>query len=153
VGCSAKEVVVSDDRITSVFPPGGSGLTPGERREGITSSTPPASEPLDRQGEEKARSAFVAWEKLRVAFNAVLAAVVLLSAGSALSEETFWVFLLQGTLLANLCFCLGPVAEGYLTLAGSGRQSARWVVFSLGVMAGCLLAFLAVFSWQMRGFD
>ena len=143
---------MSDDRITRVFQPRGSGLTPTERREGITSA-PPVSEPLAPPVEETAQSAFLGWEKLRVAFNGVLVVVVLLSAGSALSEEAFWLFVVQGALLANLCFCLGPVVEGYLTLAGSGRQPARWIVFSLGVMAGCLLAYLAVFSWQMRGFD
>jgi hypothetical protein len=149
--CLAKEVIVSDDRITGDRQPC-FGLTPAERRQGIM-STPPASEPIAPLTEETARSVFLAWEKLRIAFNAILAAVVLLSAGSAISEGAFWRFLVWGALGANLCFCLGPVVEGYLSLLGSNRQAARWVVFSLGVMAGCFLTFGAVFSWQMQGFD
>lgn len=103
--------------------------------------------------EETARSVFLAWEKLRVAFNAVLVVIVLLSAGSALAESRFWLLLAQGALSANLCFCLGPVAEGYLTLLGLNRQNARSMVFSFGLVVGCLLAFLAVFAWNMRSID
>lgn len=141
---------MSDDRITGDCQPC-FGLTPVERRKGIM-STPSASEPLVPLTEETARSVFLAWEKLRIAFNAILAAVALLSAGSSISEGAFWLFLVRGALEANLCFCLGPVVEGYLRLLGSNRQAARWVVFSLGVTAGCLLTFGAAFSWQMHGF-
>jgi hypothetical protein len=143
---------VTDDRIAGIPQPYGSRMTPAERREDIISTPPPWKGRIPLT-EETPRSVFLAWEKLRLVFNAALAIVVLLSAGSALSEGAFWRFLVGGVLGANVCFCLGPVVEGYLSLLGSDRQAARWVVFSLGMMAGCLLAFLAVFSWHMRGID
>src|SRR5262245_13974135 len=114
---------------------------------------PPVSMPLVLPGEESAHSVFLAWEKLRVVFNAALVFVVLLSAGSALLDGKFWHFLAEGALIANLCFCLGPVAEGYLIFFGVNRQAVRWIVFALGALLGCLLAFAAVFAWRMQGFD
>ncbi len=148
---SAKGSIVSDDRITAGRQPC-FGLTPAEPRTAILSGLP-APEPLAPLTEETARSVFLAWEKLRVAFNAVLVVVVLLSAGSALRDRAFWLFLVGAALQANLCFCLGPVVEGYLSLLGSNRLIARGIVFSLGVMAGSLVTFAAVLSWPFKGLD
>jgi hypothetical protein len=40
--------------------------------------------------------------------------------------------LLFDALMANLGFCAGPVAEGYLCLLGFPRKPTRWLVFGIG---------------------
>lgn len=101
---------------------------------------------------DSARSVFLAWERLRLLFNAALAAVVFAFARADLTERDFLVNLARAFIGANLCFCLGPVVEGYLALLGFDRRVARWMVFIPGLLIGCMLAFATLFSWNMRGF-
>ena len=94
------------------------------------------------QDDPGAMAVFVAWEKLRLVYNMILAAESMLLMGLG---TLFWLpILLQGALLANVCFCAGPVAEGYLCLLGANRTAARWTVFILGILASVVLVWAAI---------
>jgi len=72
---------------------------------------------------------FFAWEKLRILYNGLLIVAVLIRFEFILEVIPFFV---EPAIYANLCFCAGPVAEGYLCWFGLPRQPCRWVVFWIG---------------------
>ena len=77
-------------------------------------------------------SVFFEWERLRVIYNAALVAVVVFitwSNGLLLIIP----LAIVPAILANLCFCAGPVAECYLCWLGVPRGPARWFVFGVGL--------------------
>jgi hypothetical protein len=78
-----------------------------------------------------AMEVFIAWEKLRLLYNAILAGLVVwyLTPFAALHVGPVLLF---DALMANLGFCAGPVAEGYLCLLGFPRKPTRWVIFGIG---------------------
>jgi hypothetical protein len=88
---------------------------------------------------ESARRVFLAWEKLRLLYNFVLTVRTLLLGASRLGDRRFWVTLLAGAAVANLCFCTGPCFEGYLNLLGLRRRETRGLLFALGLMLAMLL--------------
>jgi hypothetical protein len=111
---------------------------------------------IDRGNEESARAVFLAWEKLRLAYNAILVGVVLAVFGclfgwSVLAQEEVWEYLVAGAFLANVCFCVGPWAEGWLAVAGARRKDVRSALFVLGTLLACGLCCLALYSWHTRG--
>src|SRR5262249_59017853 len=75
-----------------------------------------------------AMSVFLAWEGLRVVYNLVLIAVVVALLGPTGILQRL-PYVLEGALVANVCFCAGPVAEGYLCLFGVSRPAARTLIF------------------------
>jgi hypothetical protein len=101
---------------------------------------------------DSAKEVFLAWEKLRLIYNCLLA-VVSLSAGYAWLGVRdiidFLTFLFEGAIGANLCFCLGPVIEGYLSLMGVNRRKVRLLLFVLGTLIACMFAAAALASWLM----
>ena len=103
--------------------------------------------------DESARAVFLAWERLRLVYNAVLVMIVIVFSAAELPNREFLRFLARAAVGANLCLCLGPVVEGYAALLGADRRIARWVVFVPGLLLACLLTFVSVFFWQMRGID
>lgn len=92
------------------------------------------------------KDVFLAWEKLRLIFNALLGVAALFLMFN--SEFTFhlFAFLLLAALvfLANLCFCTCPVAELFLCWLGLPRQPSRWFVFCVGGILSVFLAMLAL---------
>jgi hypothetical protein len=102
---------------------------------------------------DTARAVFLAWERLRLVYNATLVLIVLYIAGHNLGNFEFRVFVLEAAVAANLCFCAGPVAEGYLSLLGANRRVVRWLLFIPGTLLGCLLTVAALFWWMLRKFD
>jgi len=108
------------------------------------------TEPGLPSADDSARAVFLAWERLRLVYNAALGAVVLACAAGDLSDREFRSFLLRDAVAANLCFCFGPVAEGYLALVGVGRRAARYLVFVPGLLLGCFFALVAL---TFRNFD
>jgi hypothetical protein len=102
---------------------------------------------------ESARSVFLAWERLRCGYNVVLVFAVLASAGSSLTVFEFWEQVFLGAFAANICFCLGPVVEGYLSLIGAPRRIARWLIFVPGTLFSCLVTVVFVVTWQIPPFD
>lgn len=101
-----------------------------------------------RSDEPSAQQVFLAWEKLRLLYNGLLAGIVLISGYRNLQDWTFWVFVVEGAVGANLCYCAGPVLEGYLALISIPRQKARVALFVLGCCAASGLTYLATAAWQ-----
>lgn len=103
--------------------------------------------------EESATAVFVSWERLRLLYNVVLASLVLGLANHSLANGEFLRFLVLAGLGANVCFCAGPVAEGYLALLGAHRPTCRWVVFLFGLFLASLLTVVTLFAWHAKVFD
>jgi hypothetical protein len=92
---------------------------------------------------------FLAWEQLRLVYNGVLAAptfLVLLWLNDWFDPHLWW-HVGGGAILANLCFCAGPVAEGYLSWAGFGGRWTRWVLFVLGTLFALALTAAEMLRW------
>lgn len=92
-----------------------------------------------RKRDWAAAEVFIAWERLRVYYNMALIVIVVVKhfRGDAMDV----LFLSTCALMANLCFCIGPVIEGYLACIGLRRTPARWVVFVGGTMFAMWIAF------------
>jgi hypothetical protein len=105
------------------------------RRSALTWEEPPAMD------------VFVAWEKLRLVYNLILMAVVLALAnplGLLIGLPLLLPFLLEGALSANICFCAGPVVEGYLCLLGVKRHLSRGIAFVTGTLVAIGLTWYAL---------
>jgi hypothetical protein len=89
-----------------------------------------------------AQAVFFAWEKLRLAYNLLLAVVTvaLATAHRIVDRPDFWFYGFQGAFAANVGFCVGPVAEGYLCWLGLDRLVARTGLFVLGTLFAVALA-------------
>jgi hypothetical protein len=111
-------------------------------------AAPAIDEPLplakDKPGEPTAREVFLAWEKLRLIYNAILAGLSLFLGLPRLGDPDFWFILFEGALIANVCFCLGPVLEGYAALVGVLRRGVRMLLFVLGTSLAALLTVFAI---------
>lgn len=83
---------------------------------------------------------FWRWEKYRLAYNAILLAETLLALTTrrALTNWRFLDALAGLAIIANVCFCAGPVLHGYLWRLG---LRGRWVGLAI-LIAGTLLAML-----------
>lgn len=85
------------------------------------------------------------WEKLRLLYNAVLIpwtillTAVLPGGGTAGPAEV-----LVGGVIANVCFCLGPVVETYLVGIGANARTARGWLFALGTGFTAVAALLSL---------
>ncbi|MCI0642428.1 MAG: hypothetical protein L0Y72_31045 [Gemmataceae bacterium] len=95
-----------------------------------------------------ARNVFAVWELLRLGYNAILIVTVVALLGLMTSIRMLPA-LLEGALIANVCFCVGPVAEGYLVLLGVHRRIARALLFTAGsLLSVCLaIAYLSFPAW------
>lgn len=96
------------------------------------------------QAADAALTPFLAWERLRIWFNTILVLVVVFS---VLPHRELWFsyrlnyYCIEGAILANICFCVGLVAESYLRVVGWWHDSLRWVLFCLGtLLAGAGIA-------------
>jgi len=85
-----------------------------------------------------AMSVFFAWEKLRIVYNLLLIALVVIELGIEGTLITL-PLLFGGAVAANICFCVGPVAEGYLCCIGVERIRARLALFALGMILSLAL--------------
>ena len=95
-----------------------------------------------------ARATFLAWEKLRLIYVAVLAVVVLLmgllEGPSQFASFRFWATVAAGAFVANLCFFAAPIIETYVTWLGFHTKWLRIVMFVLGTLFACLLAIATI---------
>lgn len=105
-----------------------------------------------KAGTESARSVFLAWEALRLVYNGLLAIIVLACAASSLSNWDFWELLATGVFGANVCFCVGPILEGYVALLGAPRRVVRWLIFVPGMLFACAATLGLLYVWNMGGF-
>jgi hypothetical protein len=114
---------------------------------------PPAnsSEPLVDQ-KPALRELVLAWEKLRILYNALLilpGLLVLISMVTDLHTPVIQA-VISGAVVAvgaNCCFFLGPAAELYLR--GLFRQGqplgrGRWLIFGIGTMLSLMLFVLSL---------
>lgn len=86
---------------------------------------------------------FIRWEKLRLAFNGLLLAAVIVVWGPAFIVA-FARLLVFPAIQANLFFCAGPIAEGYLCLFHVPREFARWLVFVAGCLIGVVVTYISL---------
>jgi hypothetical protein len=100
---------------------------------------------------------FVAWELLRLAYNAALLMVVVLVGRMIVSRDdfadpAFWRYVAKCAIGANLCYCLGPIAEGYLAALGVRRPVVRLLLFSVGLIVSVVLAVALLSLRDLAGF-
>ncbi len=92
----------------------------------------------------------VTWEKLRFVYNAIgliPTVFIVLAARPAVFEIAICAF------WANLCFCAGPVIDGYLTWFGFRSRVVTVILFVLGTSVMLLLAFGYLVSRTWRWMD
>ena len=78
-----------------------------------------------------ARRTFLAWEKLRLVYIAVLGLVtVLLVAPAGFLNGRLLVLVLEGAVVANVAYFAGPTIETYVRWLGYDRAWPRWVFTS-----------------------
>ena len=121
-----------------------SAINPYQSPTAVQSSTLPGK-PIDATAKE----VFLAWEKLRLPYNIVLLLLTvggfgLLGTGTIGPKELLG-NLIGGAVIANVCFCAGPCAEGYLVWIGANRPITRMIVFAVGLALASLLALAEVF--------
>ncbi|HEY9844354.1 MAG: hypothetical protein ACAI44_14735 [Candidatus Sericytochromatia bacterium] len=106
------------------------------------------AEEAEPKTDETAQAVFWAWERLRLFYNLILVAEVglfaCLNLGLLQQWQIFFPTLVFGALGANLCFCIGPVSEGYWILLGADRKSSRAWIFMLGTLIAMLLTLLVL---------
>lgn len=79
----------------------------------------------------------VTWEMLRMVYNLVglvPTVLVVLVTQPPIIEVAFCAF------LANLCYCLGPLIDGYVTWFGFRHRAVTVILFVLGTMSMLVLA-------------
>ena len=94
-----------------------------------------------------AKRTFLAWEKLRLIYIAVLGvetiAIGLIAHPLMLSPE-YWGSVVMGAVFANACFFIGPIIETYVTWLGYPSKALRIVMFIAGTMFSCVLVIVAL---------
>jgi hypothetical protein len=112
--------------------------------------------PLVFEDTASAREVFLAWERWRIVYNAALVfgtvIGILLVPEDLLADRMYLRHLIRVAVLANVLYCVGPVAEGYFAWMGGPRRPIRAIVFTLGTLLATLFAFLDATIWSMRGF-
>lgn len=100
---------------------------------------------------------FVTWEKLRLVYNLILLCVTVLTCGFcvmclpvSIDEGDLIGRVIVGALLANLCFCLGPLIDGYLSWFGWRSTFSTSVLFLFGTLLSIVLAALSIISPMMH---
>lgn len=93
-----------------------------------------------------AKTTFLAWERLRIPFVAVLAALTLLLAGRNIFQPQTLFIVAVGAVFANLCFFAGPIVETYVRWLGYDRIWVRWFLFVGGTALTAMLAIATLVS-------
>jgi len=100
----------------------------------------------------QARRIFLAWEKLRIGYIAVLVvetlALCLLDNTGLVGSLDFWKIVVEGAIVANVAYFAGPLLETYVTWLGFRGERIRLPLFFAGTFFACLLALVAVFAIQ-----
>lgn len=91
------------------------------------------------------------WERLRLSYNAFLTSVVLLLTVFVfpvhLADFGYWIAVLIGAFIANLCFFTGPAIEGYGTHFRCWHGAFTIILFLAGLALATLLAIACVVSY------
>ena len=91
----------------------------------------------------------VAWERLRLIYNIVMGVFVAAVVGfsQALIARDYRQVLAEiaaGGVAANLCFCAGPIVDGYLTWFGIRNRWVTIILFIAGTILTMLLALVVI---------
>ena len=97
--------------------------------------------------EDSARAVFLAWEGLRLVYNGVLTFLtVTLAFAFGVFDADLLASAFIGAVIANVCFCAGSCAEGYLALFNIDRRIARGLVFLAGLSLTSLAALVVTYA-------
>ena len=89
-----------------------------------------------------AKRTFLAWEKLRVVYIAILGIETIafgLIVYPLIIELEFWGGVVVGAILANICFFAGPITETYVAWLGYPTRALRIVMFLTGTAFSSIL--------------
>lgn len=112
------------------------------------------SEVPGRSLQALARATFLAWEKLRIAYNAVLVVVTLLALAATQQVDLWGLGVpLRGAIVANLLYFAGPAMETYVRWLGYDRTWPRWLLFLGGTALASLLAVSAIMAGRLQDLD
>ena len=100
-----------------------------------------------------AKSVFIAWEKLRIAYVMLLGAFTMMLSipgviynGSHLLTLRGLIMIAEGAIVANVCYFAGPIIETYVHWLGYHRKWVRWFLFVGGTILTVVLAFFSLAS-------
>jgi hypothetical protein len=101
-----------------------------------------------KPGKDRAESLLGRWERRRIWFNVVFVTVTLLVGvlpPPLVLRAEFWEFAIGGAITANICYCLGAVAEWYLSGLGLRGPVVGWFLFLAGTVFSAFLTLIAIF--------
>src|SRR5688572_15048536 len=78
-----------------------------------------------------------AWEYRRLWFNGLLIVETVLIGilpDALILQPRFWEFAVEGAIVANVCFCAGPIATWYLSRLGFDSRRAGLFLFWAGTI-------------------
>lgn len=90
---------------------------------------------------EIAKSTFLAWERLRILYVALLGLLTLALSAPYLNQVRAIVMIIEGAVTANICFFAGPILETYARWLG---YEGRWLRLALFIGGTLFTAALAV---------
>ncbi len=93
-----------------------------------------------------AKWTFLAWERLRVIYIILLGLLTLLLAGPELLRLRTMVMVVEGAIVANICYFAGPIIEIYVRWLGYRGKWLRWFLFISGTLVSAVLAIAAMAS-------
>lgn len=98
------------------------------------------------------RSILTRWERLRILYNLILTAIVVLPLGGGPVELPALAdlpILAVGAVLANLCYLAGPAAECYFALLGLRSRRVTLILFMGGVLVSMPLVYMFGFAYVL----
>ena len=96
-----------------------------------------------------AREVFLSWEKLRIAYVAVLALITVLAVGPyGFGHRRLLRLIVEGAVAANVAYFAGPALETYIRWLGYDRTWPRWVMFVGGTLFSIVLT-VAVLATEL----
>ena len=93
------------------------------------------------------------WERLRLADNGLLVPLVIVFTFGVYpqhaSDLLFWVAVMAGGVVANVCFLASPTIEGYMTWFGMWRAAYTRLLIVAGTGFTALLAVGAIVTFRV----
>lgn len=86
-----------------------------------------------------AKNVFLAWERLRIAYIILLGLFTALIAAPTMTEPRTILLIVEGAVIANVCFFAGPAVETYVRWLGYDRDWVRKFLFAGGTLFTMLL--------------
>lgn len=92
------------------------------------------------------------WEPLRIFYNGILIAFVLLATAVFYPQNSarldYWLSIILGGLIANICFFVGPATEGYFAFFGLRSRGLSIALFLAGLLVTAVLALLCIDGYR-----